>query len=154
MHRHHRHHLPVNTMQHQPTTQRPAARVRGFMLIEVLVSILIFSIGVLALVGLQAKMTKAQSASKYRADAAYLSNELVGVMWSDLKNLGSYSGATCTTYGRCKDWQTKVYQNLPSGTGAVSSVAATGAVTITITWKQGSEDTHTLQTVSYVKSSS
>ena len=125
------------------------------MLIEVLVSILIFSIGVLALVGLQAKMTRAQSASKFRADAAYLSNELIGVMWSDLKNLGlgKYDGTSCANYARCLDWQTKVSQNLPGGVGTVSAVAATGEVTITITWTQSSEDTHTLKTHTFVKSS-
>jgi type IV pilus assembly protein PilV len=139
-------------MKRTQLNQRLAARVRGFMLIEVLVSILIFSIGVLALVGLQAKMTKAQSASKFRADAAYLSNELIGVMWSDVTNLGSYNGTGCAGYARCKDWQTKVSQNLPGGTGTVSSTASTGAVTITITWTQGSEDTHTFTTTSFVKS--
>ena len=140
-------------MKHQPHTQRRAARVQGFMLIEVLVSILIFSIGVLALVGLQAKMTKAQSASKFRTDAAYLSNELMGVMWSDLKNLGSY--ANCASYARCTDWQTKVSQNLPGGIATVDSVnAATGEVSITIKWTQSTEDQHTLKTTTFVKSSS
>ena len=142
-------------MMHTPLTQRPAARMRGFMLIEVLVSILIFSIGVLALVGLQAKMTKAQSASKYRADAAYLSNELIGVMWSDLKNLGlgKYDGTGCASYARCKDWQTKVAQNLPGGVGTVTAPAGTtGDVIVQIQWTQGSEDTHTLTTHTFVKS--
>jgi len=143
-------------MQRTHPTQRPAARVRGFMLIEVLVSILIFSIGVLALVGLQAKMTRAQTASKVRADAAFLADELVGVMWSDLKNvaLGQYDQNTCANYPRCQDWQAKVSQSLPSGNGSVQKVGTSaGAVQITITWKQGSDDTHTFSTTTNVMSS-
>jgi type IV pilus assembly protein PilV len=129
-----------------------ARRHRGYMLIEVLVSVLIFSIGVLALIGLQAKMTRAQTASKTRADATYLANELVGVMWSDMKNLGSY--ANCASYARCTDWQGKVTASLPGGAGTVTIVdATTGEVSITITWTQGSDGSHTYTTTTFVRAS-
>jgi type IV pilus assembly protein PilV len=135
----------------RPIAAHAGTRVRGFMLIEVLVSILIFSIGVLALIGLQAKMTRAQTTAKSRADAVYLANELVGVMWSDLPNLSSY--ANCASYTRCTDWQTKVSQNLPGGAGTVDSIdASTGAVSITITWSQGSDGAHTYTITTFVKS--
>jgi type IV pilus assembly protein PilV len=114
----------------------------GFMLLEVLVSILIFSLGVLALIGLQAKMTRAQTAAKSRADAAYLANELIGVIWSDASHLSSYDGTSCANYTRCKDWQNKVAAALPGGLGAVSATAATGVVTATITWTQSSDGSH------------
>jgi type IV pilus assembly protein PilV len=121
--------------------RRPA---RGYMLIEVLVSFLIFSVGVLALVGLQARMGRAQTAAKARADASYLANELVGVMWSDMKNLGSYSN--CATYARCLDWQNKVAQSLPAATTTVTVTTSTGEVSIRIQWRQGSDDQHTYAT--------
>ena len=44
----------------------------GFALIEVLVAVLLFAIGILGMVGLQASMTQAQTESKVRADAANL----------------------------------------------------------------------------------
>jgi type IV pilus assembly protein PilV len=140
-------------MKHVPHSPSPSVRTRGFMLIEVLVSILIFSIGVLALVGLQAKMTHAQSASKIRTDATYLANELIGTMWSDLTHLGSY--ANCASYGPCSDWQTKVSQSLPNGSGTVDSVdPSTGAVSITIKWTVRSDGEHRYTTIAAVKSSS
>lgn len=136
-------------MTRQPT-RAPRPQQAGFLLIEVLVSFLIFSVGVLALVGLQARMTSAQTAAKARADAAALANELIGVMWSDLSNLGSYS--TCASYARCKDWQDKVARELPAGAGSVLNVdAASGAVSIQIRWTQGSDDTHTYATSSVVR---
>lgn len=113
------------------------------MLIEVLVSILIFSIGVLALVGLQARMTAAQSDAKYRADASYLANEVVGMMWSDLAHVTNYNGTACTSHTRCSDWQTKVSNTLPNGSGSVIVNAATQEVTVTVTWRHGSDDQHT-----------
>jgi type IV pilus assembly protein PilV len=52
------------------------------MLLEALIAILIFSLGVLGVVGMQVSAVSASRDAKYRADAALLANELVGQMWS------------------------------------------------------------------------
>ena len=70
-------------------------------MLEALVGLLIFSIGILGLVGVQVSMTKAQTVAKFRADAAGLAGELVGSMWSDLPNILLYDGASCGGYARC-----------------------------------------------------
>lgn len=54
----------------------------GFTLIEGLVSILIFSIGILALVGLQSTSISQSTQAQYRSEAAMLANELIGQMWA------------------------------------------------------------------------
>lgn len=54
----------------------------GSMLIEAMVGILIFSMGILAIVGLQAASIKMSSDAKYRADASLLANQLIGQMWT------------------------------------------------------------------------
>lgn len=59
-----------------------ASRQSGVMLIEALIAILIFSIGVLGIIGLQGSAVKASTDSKYRSEAALLANELIGRMWS------------------------------------------------------------------------
>jgi type IV pilus assembly protein PilV len=61
--------------------RRRRAGQSGFMLIEVLISILVFSLGVLALVGLQTISIKQSTEAKYRADAVMLANEIIGQMW-------------------------------------------------------------------------
>lgn len=109
-------------------------RRRGYVLIEVLVAGLVFSIGVLGIVSLQAKMTQAQTVGKSRADATYLANELVGLVWADLPGRANYDSATCAGYARCSDWAAKVARVLPGGSAAVTVNAVTGLVTIAISW--------------------
>lgn len=53
------------------------------MLLEVLVSMLIFSVGVLGIIALQAASIKNEGASRYRTDASLLADELIGDMWAD-----------------------------------------------------------------------
>lgn len=75
----------------------------GIALIEALVSILLFSIGALGLLGLQAAATKNSTDAAYRSDAAYLTNQIIGHMWVDRANLDLYShletGSVCTFTG-------------------------------------------------------
>lgn len=103
------------------------------MLIEVLVSVLLFSVGVLALVGLQANMNQTQGAAKVRTDASYLATELTGLMWSDKANLDNYTTGSCNGYARCKAWMDKVTQALPNGAATVE-VKNSGDIYIVITW--------------------
>ena len=56
---------------------------RGMMLIEGLIAILVFSLGVLAMVGMQAQSVSHTSQAKYRVDAAFLANKLIAQMWTD-----------------------------------------------------------------------
>ena len=53
------------------------------MLIEALIAILIFSIGILAVVGMQATAIKNVTESKSRSEAAFLAEELMAQMWID-----------------------------------------------------------------------
>ncbi len=54
----------------------------GVMLLEALIAILIFSLGILGVVGMQASAVAASRDAKYRTDAGLLANELLGQMWS------------------------------------------------------------------------
>jgi type IV pilus assembly protein PilV len=58
----------------------------GFLLIEVLVAILIFSIGILAVVGLQAVMIKGASEARYRTIASFIAEERIAQIWADPNN--------------------------------------------------------------------
>jgi type IV pilus assembly protein PilV len=130
-----------------PSARRGAA---GFVLLEALVGILIFAFGVLGLVGLQASMTKAQTAAKFRGDASYLASEVMGSMWADIPNLANYdTAANCATHARCKAWTDKVAVVLPGGT-AVILIKPAGVVEITITWSAPNEGTHTFVTATSI----
>lgn len=103
---------------------------KGVMLLEALVAILIFTLGIIALMGLQAASIQQVSQNKYRTDASYLANQIVGKMWVDQGNLPSYTSAGYV--GRA-NWDAAVAASLPSGTGTIA-VAGT-VVTVTIQWR-------------------
>lgn len=133
-------------MKTQPSSRQPLQRdacrnVRGIALLEVLIALLIFMLGILGMVGMQATMARAQTDSKARADAAYLATELIGRMWGDLTNMASYNGSGCASQTRCKEWQDKVGQTLPRGTGAVTVASGTGDVQVTIGWTMPNGET-------------
>jgi type IV pilus assembly protein PilV len=71
------------------TVQIRNAQNGGFLL-EALIGILIFSFGILGIVGLQAQAIRFTNESEYRAEAMYLANSLISQMWtedrSQLKN--------------------------------------------------------------------
>jgi type IV pilus assembly protein PilV len=62
---------------------RARGREAGVMLIEALIAILIFSIGILAVVGMQSVALKNATESKNRSEAAFLAQELMAQMWID-----------------------------------------------------------------------
>ncbi|MBA3624309.1 MAG: pilus assembly protein PilV [Methylibium sp.] len=138
-------------MQARKTSRpRPIHAQAGVVLIEALVAMLIFVIGVLGVVGLQASMTRAQTSANFRGDASYLATQLVGTMWGDIPNLGNYGTGQCDAYARCSDWKLKVAEVLPGG--SVDVVVATGLVTVTITWTVPNEGQHSYATSTAIRS--
>jgi type IV pilus assembly protein PilV len=97
---------------------------QGVVLIEVLVAILIFSIGVLAIVGLQATMVKNTADVKYRADASYIAQTRIGLMWADPGNLAGFLESN-----------TDISDLLPNGTRTVTQPNP-GEFVVTVTWLQ------------------
>ena len=128
-------------------------RERGVMLIEALIGILIFSIGILALMGLQAQAIRNTIEAKYRNEAAYLANQLIGQMWVDRPNLTTYDTGGGANLNMT-NWRTQVAQVLPgitvggtnSPTVVVTGTAATGGqVTVTLFWRMPGADSQTRQ---------
>jgi len=70
-----------------------ASKQQGMLLLEALVGILIFSIGILAMLGMQSVGMQNTIESKYRSEAAYLANQIVGTMWVDRANIATYDDA-------------------------------------------------------------
>ena len=55
----------------------------GAYLLEALIGILIFALGVLGIVGLQAASLRTTTDSAMRAEAVFAANQLLGQMWAD-----------------------------------------------------------------------
>jgi len=116
----------MNKFPQKPTNQS------GMLLIEVLISLLIFSFAILGLVGLQVTATKNSYSAEDRVRAALMANEIVSTMW--LQKTLSLPTATVTAW--TTRLQTPSVSGLPNATGTISAPDANGVVTITITWQE------------------
>ena len=109
---------------------------QGAAMLEALVSVLILSLGVLSLVGLQGSMLRESSNAEYRTQASYLANRLVGQIWVDTTHMASYAiedGSCSSANEACADWVTDVQNQLPNGSANVA-IDASNNVTVTISW--------------------
>ncbi|MCB4365663.1 prepilin-type N-terminal cleavage/methylation domain-containing protein [Hydrogenophaga taeniospiralis] len=120
----------MTTQRNLPRGGRTARRsaALGMSLIEVMVSLVIFSVGVLGLVRLQAHAIQVDTQAGDRNRAADLANEVVTLMWTNQTSDLSKDAL--------KAWNARVadtaHGGLPSGKGVVS--AKEGVATVTITW--------------------
>lgn len=128
-----------------------------------MVAIVIFSIAVVGLIGIQATAAKLGTDARYRSEANQLVNQFVGEMWiSDrsVQTLRSRFTSGGTDYGR---WSRAVASLLPgvdvrtahSTTAPVVSVDANGQVTVTVFWKPPNESSstapHSLTTITQIR---
>lgn len=111
---------------------------RGVVIVENLVAILVFSMGILGIVGLLAVSLKNTTDAKYRNDASLLANQIIGEMWVDDKsntalktNYESPNGAKYLT------WQTAVANALPNvaSNAPTITIDANNVATITVMWQ-------------------
>lgn len=125
---------------------------RGSVMLESLIAILIFSMGILALVALLGASVRDTASAKYRTDASLLANQIIGEMWTGDKtnatlvaNYGTASGAQFVA------WKGRVIQTLPGIIDAVVAppvagqnlptiaVAGDNTVTVTVFWQAPGE---------------
>ena len=149
-------------------TAHDLGKQRGVMLLEALIAILIFSIGILAIIGMQAISVQNVAQAKYRTDASFLANDIIGQVWA---NRGA--GMTASTFkalGAWTDWQARVVAALPgvsvasntmptiSFAGADTTANANGGgsytaytVKIAIKWQAPNENSaHRYDAIAYV----
>ena len=100
------------------------------MLLEVLVSMLIFAIGLLGTVAMYTRSVQNSIASEDRSRASLLANELVTAMWTS--GTMTLDTATVDAWKLRVDAESNPETGLPGGIGAVS--VANNLATITITW--------------------
>jgi type IV pilus assembly protein PilV len=104
---------------------------RGMALIEVLVSLLLFSFGVLGLIGLEARSINFSVDAEDRNRAAILANEIASSMW--LANTVAVTAPALTA------WQTRAADptngGLPNGLLTIIPVAGTtNSTDIKLSW--------------------
>lgn len=130
--------------------KRTKRKQTGSVILEALIAILIFSMGILALVGMQAVAISNVADAKYRSTAGFLADQIVGTVWATRLNTtvanasnvlaaipdptfacNQCSAANGNAYTQA--WAVSgVAADLPNGTAVI---AISGAqVTVTIGW--------------------
>lgn len=118
---------------------------QGVMLLEALIAVLIFSMGILALVGLQAAMIKNTSEARYRAEATFIAQQKLGEIWANTKDRNALAGYVSANED--------ISNLLPEGKRTTSvSAAPDCAVSVSISWQQPGSDEHTHTTTARINS--
>jgi type IV pilus assembly protein PilV len=135
---------PESQLEKAMNQPLPARQQRGAMMLEALIGILIFSTGILALVGMQALSIKYVSDAKYRADASFLANQVIADMWVHRATLANYAyTGSGTVPSEISGWVTSVQNALPGAATNLPIIAVdttTGAVSVTVRWRPPNAD--------------
>jgi type IV pilus assembly protein PilV len=144
---------------HPARSAAPRKAQRGFTLIEVLVSVLLFSVGILGVVGMQGRAIRLSTDAQQRAEAAFLADQLLARMLiSDPSTASAFNhhastGPTCAPTGAAStnavvtEWLADVSGTLPRAVADEQQIVVTGTeVTVKLCWKNSESDTpHVLE---------
>jgi type IV pilus assembly protein PilV len=108
----------------------------GVMLLEALIAVLIFSVGLLAVIALQAVAHRELMLSKLRSDASYIADRVMGDLSARdiagvLDGETTYSAVSNAAHAWAKA-VTDTKSGLPGGT--VNVVKIGSSVTVTVSW--------------------
>jgi len=118
----------------------------GFSMLEVLVTIVIVSFGLLGIAGLIANSLKANHSSYARSQASWLANDIIDSMRANrsvaevtaspyILAIGDSPSGSGIPFDDLTAWRAKLAEVLPSGTGGVGIDAAhDNKVVVTIQW--------------------
>ena len=123
----------------------------GLGMIEILVALLILSIGLLGLAAMQVTSTKMTSLSQQKTQAIILANDMVERVRANRGNAGDYDDMEAKSSDSCetdftppgsngatndgKEWTNSVRCLLANGTGDVSVVTGDQEVTVNMQWE-------------------
>lgn len=143
------------------TASRPVQHppARGTSLVEVLIAMLLLSVGMLGMVALKTASLKYTGQSNARAAASIYATDILDRMRANPVRavagqynlaIGVAAPATPTTVAQVDlvQWRQRIADGLPSGTGSVT-VAANSNVTVVVQWSERTDHAVSPQTLSF-----
>lgn len=129
-------------------------RQRGTSLLEVLISLIILSLGLLGYAGLQSVTIKNNHNAFLRAQATSLAYNVLDRMRANRANVSGYvmSYGGTPSASDAVAWKSELAATLPDGQAKIERTAATGKVVVTIKWFDSatSADSHEFSTESRI----
>ena len=141
----------MSNMYCEKTTSPIASRTAGFTLIEVMIAVLVMSIGLLGLASLQATSLRFNNDSSAQTQATYLANDMVDRMRTNVSRAADYpakaegENTNCHKAAGCTpdemaandifEWNKALDTALPAGQGSITALAG-GLYTITVMWDE------------------
>lgn len=126
-------------------------KASGYTLIEVLIAVLILSIGLLSLAFTQANSMRYTHSAYLRSQATLLSGDILDSIRTNRMNAesGAYditigtpaSGTGTIALNDLNTWKSNLAARLPQGDGAITHDAANGEFTVTVQWKDRDDTT-------------
>ena len=117
-------------------------RMAGFTLIEALIALVVLSVGLLGVAGLQMTGLRANMSAASRTQATYLANDILDRMRANTRDaraglynlaIGATPSGAGTALSDMNAWVAEL-QTLPSGQGSIAVDSTTNIATITIKW--------------------
>ena len=111
---------------------------KGFFVVEAIVAIFVFVVGILGVLKVQTDSIAATSESYYRIQAAFFAENIVGQMTLDKNNIASYADGSSEEY---KLWLEQLNKALPKSDLnlpeiKVQDVGTTKLVDVIIYWQK------------------
>jgi len=129
-------------------------RQSGILLLEGLIAILIFSLGILAVVGMQAMAVKQVTDAQYRSQASMLANQLLGKMWVSSRNTATLQNDFNTGGTEYTSWLNNSVATTLPGVATYPptvNVSGTNLVTVTVNWAPPGSDKHSYVTIAQIQ---
>ncbi len=140
-------------MHHSKKHTTAAYRAGGFTLVEILVAVLVLSIGMLGIASLQATSLRHNNDASMQTRASYLASDMADRMRANASQASAYATTTSPSpaSGKCLtspctpielvendlvEWNALAANTLPAGQGSIISIAGTGLFTITVRWDE------------------
>ncbi|WP_281645616.1 type IV pilus modification protein PilV [Parendozoicomonas sp. Alg238-R29] len=108
----------------------------GFTLIEVLVALVVLSIGILGMLGMQAYSLQSNLSAEHRTQASIITMDLVERMRSDAANAADFCD---TTHANYVQWLGTLRGGVPTANAVLDCTV--NPMTITVTWTESDSAT-------------
>lgn len=128
---------------------------KGFFMLESIIAIIVFVIGVVGVLEVQKRSVDNTTDSHYRSQAYLMANNLINLVSMDYGNIEDYNdstiecvdltGTTCSEFSR---WKASLQNSIPTATTEVSFDSATRIINVTIKWKNKSSNQESKYSIS------